>query len=250
MISTSPAAGSTVSQGRRGRRSAVVPAGWWFDGLLVAGFAAITAVLAAGLLLGTDLAVRDWCDAHRPGPLYWAARVGNYLGQGGYLFELSIVVAVALAWRRHSVRPLLPVAAGFALSFGTLTPLKQITDRAAPHAFGLAHPERFGSGGQSYPSGHLVNVLIWYGVLALLLAPWFPTALRRVIRIVPPCVVTVTTIYLGFHWWTDTVAGLLLGLFLDRLMHRVPWDRLPLGRWLAASGWAGPGLPGRDSPVA
>lgn len=32
-------------------RPAVRPAGWWFDAVLLAGFAALTAALAAGLLL-------------------------------------------------------------------------------------------------------------------------------------------------------------------------------------------------------
>lgn len=48
------------------------------------------------------------------------------------------------------------------------------------------------------------------------------------IRVVPPLVVLTTTTYLGWHWLTDSVAGLLLGLLLDRLLHRVPWDGLPL----------------------
>lgn len=242
MISTSQPSGTALST-PEGRRRRVVPPGWWFDGLLVAGFAGITVALASGALLGVDLSVRDWCDSHRPDALYWAARVGNYLGQGGYLFEISGVLALVLVWRRHSVRPLLPVLLGLVLTVGTLTTLKWATDRAAPHAFELAHPERFGSGGASYPSGHLVNTLVWYGILALLLAPWLAPAWRRAIRITPPVVVTVTTVYLGFHWLTDTVAGVLFGLLLDRLIHRVDVDRLPLGRRLTAAGWAAPAVP-------
>jgi membrane-associated phospholipid phosphatase len=60
-------------------------------------------------------------------------------------------------------------------------------------------------------------------VLALLLAPWLPDAARLALRIVPPAVLTVTTVYLGFHWISDTVAGLLLGLLLWRLLDRIPW---------------------------
>jgi hypothetical protein len=41
---------------------------------------------------------------------------------------------------------------------------------------------------------------------------------------------------------TDTVAGVLLGIFLDRLLRRVPWDDLPLGRRLQATGWDRPAL--------
>jgi membrane-associated phospholipid phosphatase len=37
-------------------------------------------------------------------------------------------------------------------------------------------------------------------------------------------IVFVTTIYLDFHWLTDSVAGVLLGLFIARLIDRVPWQ--------------------------
>ena len=108
----------------------------------------------------------------------------------------------------------------------------------------MIHPERFGLGGQSYPSGHLVNALVWYGILALLLSPWLTPLLWRLVRIVPPVVLTLTTVYLGYHWLTDTVAGILLGVFLDRLLRRIPWDEIPLGQRLRASGWDRPALDG------
>ena len=104
----------------------------------------------------------------------------------------------------------------------------------------MPHPERFGSGGVSYPSGHLANAIVWYGMLALLLAPWLTARWRWVIRIAPPVILTVTTVYLRFHWLTDTVAGILLGFVLWRLIARVPWDDVPLGSWLARRGWDGP----------
>ena len=108
----------------------------------------------------------------------------------------------------------------------------------------VPHPERLFSdpASQSYPSGHLVVAIVWYGVLALLLTGLVPDRWRRLLRRVPPAVLFVTTVYLSFHWLTDSIAGLLLGLLLYRLLMRVPWDNLPLGRRLATAGWAGPGL--------
>jgi hypothetical protein len=62
---------------------------------------------------------------------------------------------------------------------------------------------------------------------------------RRIpaIRIVPPIVVFGTTTYLAFHWITDSVAGLFLGVVLTRLMARVPWETMPLPRLM---GWERP----------
>lgn len=194
--------------------------------------------------------MRSFVDEHRPTVLYWLARAGNLLGQGGYLTEICLVLAVLLAWRRHSVRPVLPVLVALALTFCTLTPLKHWTDRAAPHAWQLAHPEHFGSGGVSYPSGHIVNAIVWYGVLVLLLSRWLPPVWRQVIRVVPPAVLCVTTVYLGYHWLTDTVAGLFFGLLLDRIMRRMPWDDLPLGGLLRRSDWDRPAVEARRAPSA
>jgi membrane-associated phospholipid phosphatase len=194
--------------------------------VLLAGFVALTLTLAGGGLLGADLAVAHWVDAHRPPALGRLAAAGNYLGQGGILTALAGLVGVGLAVWRRSWRPLALVVTAFVLNFATLTVLKDLTERPAPHS-PVPHPERFGVGGNEYPSGHLVNAIVWYGVLALLLAPWLSTVERRVLRVVPPAVLSVTTVYLGFHWLTDTIAGILLGLLLDRLIRRIPWGLPP-----------------------
>jgi membrane-associated phospholipid phosphatase len=235
-----------LEQARPIRVRRVVPTGWWFDALLVAAFAVLTSVLWQGHLLFVDLGVRNWVDDHQPRLLHDLARVGNLLGQGGFFTAVAFLLALFLCWRRHSIRPLLPVVWAFLLTYVAITVLKGWTDRAAPHANHdtppIIHPERFGSGGVSYPSGHLANAMVWYGVLALLLTLSVSLRWRWVIRIAPPVILSITTVYLGYHWLSDTAAGLLLGSFLWRLIGRVPWDEIPLGRWLTARGWAGPAL--------
>jgi membrane-associated phospholipid phosphatase len=223
--------------------------GWLADVVLVALFAALTAAVAAGLTHGLDLAVRDWCASHRPTPAYVIARGLNLLGQGSPLAILAAGLAGLLAWRTHSVRPLLPVVAAYLLLIATVGPVKVLTDRAAPHKPpATPNREEFLSGGMSYPSGHAANTIVWYGVIVLLLAALLPVALgpavRLALRLGPPAAVAVATTYLGFHWITDTVAGLIAGLLLDRLLRRVRWDdvplhRLPFGRRLAGRGWLG-----------
>jgi membrane-associated phospholipid phosphatase len=222
----------------------VRPDGWWFDVAMLLGFVAVTLAVATRALIGLDVALRDWCDTHRPAPAYWAARAVNLLGQGGWLTGICLLLALYLVWRRRSVRPVLPVLAAFALTFVSVTILKDATDRPAPHAHAANGYTRgyFGDGGVSYPSGHLVNAIVWYGVLALLLTTWLPERWRRALRIVPPVVLCFSTVYLGYHWLTDTVAGVLLGIVLDRVLYRTPWDELPLGRRLAASGWGRPAI--------
>jgi membrane-associated phospholipid phosphatase len=226
-------------------RARTVP-GWWFDAVLFAAFVALTYALARGHLLALDQQVADWSDEHRPGALYWGARVLNYLGQGGQiLMPLAVILAVILAVRRRSVRPLLVFITAFVLTYVTIGPLKIWLQRAAPHFTGpnraeLFNPAAVGPLGMSYPSGHVANALVWYGVIALLLGALLPVPprVRLAILVVPPVIVFCTTTYLGFHWLTDSIAGLFLGLILARLMARVPWDAVPLPP--LPNGWSQP----------
>ena len=195
-------------------------------GALLAGLVALTAALAAGHLLGPDLAVRDWVLAHRFGPLWWLARSLNHLGSANLLAAGCLVVAVPAAVRDRTWRPLLAVVAAYALSYLVVGPLKLLFDRAAPRSPLADAVDLFGDpGGLSYPSGHVVNAVIWYGVLALLLDAWsrgrLPGPVHRALRVVPPVLVSATVTYLAFHWVTDVLAGLALGLLLDRLLTRL-----------------------------
>jgi membrane-associated phospholipid phosphatase len=213
---------------------------YWIDVVLVAGFVGLTLALENGHLLGIDVAVRDWTDTHRPAALFWTTWILNYLGQGTPLSVLGLLIAVWLAWRLHTVRPLLPVALAFVLTYFALVPLKLITDRAAPHLpADVAHRERFHSGGLEYPSGHVVNAIVWYCVLALLVSPFLTPAAQWALRVVPPAIVAVVTTYIGYHWFTDSLAGVALGIFLSRLIDRLDWDAMPLGP-VATRGWGGP----------
>jgi membrane-associated phospholipid phosphatase len=216
------------------------------DALLAAVFAAvfagITAALAAGgWLIELDLAAYEWAEAHRPAAPEAVARILNRLGQGGPLLGICAVLSLwlgLLRWRRsagwrRSLAPPLYVFAAAVLVVPTVLVVKALTERGAPSSplppeqtvrlMGPLPPGVYDAG---YPGGHAVNTIVWYGVLLLLVTallrayrrPCPPRWLQLAIRIAAPVIVTVVTVYLSFHWLTDSLAGLALGLAIDRVL--------------------------------
>ncbi|MFI5952820.1 phosphatase PAP2 family protein [Cryptosporangium sp. NPDC051539] len=210
--------------------------GRWVNGLLVAGFVALTAALVWWPpVLDVDRAVRDWGDAHRPPWLHTILVGFDLLGQRGLALPLVLVVAVVVAVRRRSVRPLVLAVGAAAVSSALVEALKRWTSRGAPHHGSILMFS--GDPAVEYPSGHVSNGLVYYAVLAILLSGILSPAGRQLVRWLPGVLVFVGTTYLGWHWLTDSVGGYLLGLLLVRL---IPDDPLGTGRVSTASSAASP----------
>jgi membrane-associated phospholipid phosphatase len=230
------------------------PNGWWLDALMVVGFAAVTAALLLEPVRQFDLAIRDLADSNRPAGADVAAQLVNRLGSGGILSGTVLVLALLLAWLCRSPWPVAPVIGAFLLTSIVIQPLKLIFHRAAPHSplpdevevRLFSQPD-----GLSYPSGHAVNTIVWYGVIALLLAAWIRPVARRWLRFAPPVLVGVANVYLGYHWVTDMLAGICLGIVIDRLIARTPWPKVgPPNRATgsrAAGSRAGPADPDHNA---
>jgi membrane-associated phospholipid phosphatase len=177
---------------------------WWSAPALVI----VTLALALSPVRRLDIAVRNLADAHRPPWAYDIAVNLDRLGSGAALTAIAAGLAIWAATRHRSWRPVALVFAAFGLIVALTEPLKWLLDRPAPHAVV--------STGVSYPSGHAVNAVVWYAVICTLLA--LRPAVSATIRWAAPAIVVVTNIYLGFHWVTDMVAGVLLGLFISQLL--------------------------------
>ncbi|WP_051366448.1 phosphatase PAP2 family protein [Hamadaea tsunoensis] len=215
---------------------------WWWDAALLAALALWTWLVAAGGTDRLDLAVRSWSMDHDPAWARGIAIVSNHFGQGWVLqWVLGGALTLIALVRRRTWRVLLPAVAAYLITGLGAGPLKIWTHRDAPSSglppdvsVQLFNPEATGYS-RSYPSGHIVNTMVWWPaillLLALVLAPrTVPAKLRRFLLVGPPIIVFATTCYLSYHWVSDDVAAVFLGLFLARLFWRLPWKS-----WVGAS---------------
>ncbi|SCX59837.1 PAP2 superfamily protein [Klenkia marina] len=193
-------------------------------------------LLDRGALERMDLRVSevvgDW--GLRDSGAYWAVWVPTQAG--GRVTILVVLAALVgwIAWQRRSLVPLLRVLVALALLTGVVYAFKYGTGRTAP-----AYPGSFfHRDGASYPSGHVANAVLMWGV-----ARWqavdfgLPARAQRafwVLSVVGPAVTGVAMVALNFHWVTDALVGAAVGVVLLGVVHAL--DAVVLSRFVHARG--------------
>lgn len=223
-------AGALPASGDRPGRELPRPAGWLAVlAVLVVGAVAAD-VLAGGLLTRLDHQVshvmRDWGLRDMTWPRR-GLRLLTFFGQRGPVLAVAIPLTGWIAWRARSMEPLARLAVALVLLTCCAYALKLGLRRDAPPVDGL------GTGtGRSFPSGHLANSVLVWGLLAWLGArdAWAtPACLRRallIVRIAGPVLVVIGMTLLDYHWISDFVAGAALGVVL-LWAATLPWAARP-----------------------
>jgi membrane-associated phospholipid phosphatase len=185
-------------------------------------------LLAAGPFQVLDEAAHGhWAQRLTPGAAPFVQHVLDPIAGQAVCLPVLAGVAGILAWRRRTWRPIW-CAAGAELAFyGGVGLLKVVLARPSPV---MNDPDLFGGGlqslgwsGISYPSGHASEAVLIYGTAVYLVARW-TSASHRTLRVLRYGVVAVTlnavavSYYLGWHWITDLVGGVLAGGLLLRLL--------------------------------
>nr|MBA2508210.1 phosphatase PAP2 family protein [Nocardioidaceae bacterium] len=157
------------------------------------------------------------------------------LAQTGGRATILVVVGLLTVYimrERRVWQPLLRVLVAFALLTVVVYALKIGLGRTAPgYGASVLYVE-----GRSYPSGHSANAVLWWGLAVWLVRsydqPAWVVRLFTAVAVAAPVLTSVSMLALNYHWLTDVVAGLALGIVLLRVLHLIFSTRL--GQWGSA----------------
>jgi undecaprenyl-diphosphatase len=186
---------------------------------LVVGFAALIAVLlvlgsiAEGVRTQEVFALDTWATPFlhgiaSPGLDFVMNRLTD-IGSSLVIVPFFVVVLGLLLWRhRYGAAVFLSVANGGSLVLnGTM---KVLFERPRPQlSYANVLPD------YSFPSGHTMNALVFYVSLALLIWSVFGRRAGLAALAIAALIdfgVGVSRIYLGYHYFTDVLGGILAGI--------------------------------------
>jgi undecaprenyl-diphosphatase len=195
---------------RRGQRPLLVAI------LTLIGFAIVLILVLLGDTTGVDLAVTHALQSVRGGVPLALMQAISWLGYDPQVFIIEGAIIIGLFLARLRLEAAFTLLA--ALSSLAYVLLKGLAHRPRP-VDGIDGVIAYGKAtGFSFPSGHVLNFVVFLGFLVYLLytlAP--PRALRTaLLTFLAALIVLVgpSRIYLGEHWFTDTLASYLLGTTL------------------------------------
>lgn len=178
--------------------------------------ATMLALLTAGVVWGTsfllplDLAVENFLLSVRSSTLVEQFTLFTYLGETSVIIAITLVVTLLLVYKRQWAYALgVKVAVVGALTTNYV--MKHLIERERP---GGLIPTSIDTS-SSFPSGHATFSMALYGTLAYLLCRLYPQHARAIVwgAVALMGMMGFSRLYLGFHFPTDVVAGLILGAF-------------------------------------
>ncbi|QOQ38665.1 phosphatase PAP2 family protein [Trueperella pecoris] len=188
---------------------------WLYPAAVFTIAALVTAVLVEGVLRRGSLTVWDppvTCGALglRAPWLTSIAQIFTFMGTAWFLVPVAALLVVTLIVKAQYLQGLIATST-MLTGLGLTSLLKHLIGRDRPPFF---HQIGDFLGSYAFPSGHTLNTFVVIGVLTYFLARghrrW-----RNVLVIfwlIHALLVGASRIYLGYHWLTDILGGLAIGL--------------------------------------
>jgi membrane-associated phospholipid phosphatase len=167
-------------------------------------------ICVTGPLTHLDKAYYKWHPKETIAGLHSWAWGYDKFGQRSVLLPILLVVAGVLARRHHTWRPLVLAFTSFAILNIIVGAMKLIIGRSETRT---GDPSVF-NGGVIFPSGHSSNMVLTGGVLIYLLVRYVDhPPVRRVTALWTflTMLTIATSLYLGTHWISDLLGGVLVG---------------------------------------
>jgi membrane-associated phospholipid phosphatase len=202
--------------------SAGRPPWWLFVGSVVVGGLVTADLLTRGALERMDLrvseVVSDWGLSDSAAyPVVWLL---TQLGGRVTIMAVLAVLVGHLAWRRRTWMPLIRVLVALALLTVAVYAIKHATGRTAP---GFPGSFFFHGDGASFPSGHVANAVLMWGIARWQAVEYgLPVRVQQafwLLSVVGPVVTALAMVSLDFHWVTDAVVGAAVGIVLLGVVH-------------------------------
>jgi len=192
---------------------------FWISWLLAAlGFA-----IAAGFAAAADYFPADLWLTHRLQDIH-AAAFSDALDWASRLAEMPLVAAVAFGaalalWLLASRSAAIWLVAALVASLSN-TGVKFLVDRPRPAGHLVEVSEKTSSA--AFPSGHVTAAVLVYGFIFYLAGFLIPVRLLRLLVQASCLVIIVLTalqrVYVGAHWPSDVLGGVLFGGLLLSLL--------------------------------
>ena len=169
-------------------------------------------VVTAGWLITIDDKIATIDRYPLPNWLYFILRRIDDLGLRG-LSAVAILLLSAYLWRRFSTyRPLLLSFVALLALNGVVGLFKLFIGRTKPRL----NMDILNFGGMSYPSGHISNAVLIWGLFAYLVYRYLwnkPASAKYLITIVSAVTTAImcVSLYRNTHWFSDLIGGVFLG---------------------------------------
>jgi membrane-associated phospholipid phosphatase len=170
-----------------------------------------------------------------PRHLFWPVYDYVTLGQRGPATLVFLPYFIWTAHRMRSARPLVMLVVSLLLLNVSVGAVKLLTGRIGPHESANVH--NVFNGGNIYPSGHVSNAVVLYGLVA-----WISLRHRKLFVAAAVWIavsVGAGTIAINTHWFSDVVGGWFAG---GLVLLALPWflppaERLVDANYARLKGW-------------